>query len=329
MISNFQDQLVGEAQHLMPYFQDENVTDILINGTSSFYIDGRSGLVEKANPFTHSDNLFYFIERLVVAVGKQIDATAPFIDGRLLDGSRFHVVLPPLAVQGPLISIRKRKSNERELLKTFGPSDLLKWIRDQLGNQKNFLISGGTGTGKTTLLSGLIAEIDVQERIILVEEVSEIQAKHPHLIHLEARSANSDGRGKVGLQDLVRTALRMRPNRLVVGECRGAEAFDMLQAMNTGHGGSLGTLHANSARDALRRFEALTLLAGLEIPLPVVRDWISSLVFGVIHLERMGQKRYISEVLTVSGVEGSVYRFFPRYQAQSNPTDNEVQEFAT
>lgn len=329
MISDFQHQLVGEAQQLLPYFQDETVTDILINGISSFYIDGLFGLVEKPNPFTHLDTLFYFIERLVVAAGKQIDATAPFIDGRLLDGSRFHVVLPPLAVGGPLISIRKRKSDDRDLLKTFGPSDLLNWIREQLGNQKNFLISGGTGTGKTTLLSALIRDIDVHERIILVEEVSEIQAKHPHLIHLEARSANSDGRGKVGLQDLVKTALRMRPNRLIVGECRGAEAFDMLQAMNTGHGGSVGTLHANSARDALRRFEALTLLAGLEIPLSVVRDWISSLVFGVIHLERKGQKRYISEVLTVSGVEGSVYRFFPRYQAQPNSTDDRAQEFAT
>ncbi|NDC25169.1 MAG: CpaF family protein, partial [Proteobacteria bacterium] len=182
--------------------------------------------------------------------------------------------------------------------------------------KKNILISGGTGTGKTTLLSGLLSEMPISERIVVIEEVSEISASHPHLIHLEARPASPEGRGEVTLRTLVQTALRIRPDRLIVGECRAGEAFDMLQAMNTGHQGALGTLHANSALDALRRFEALAMLAGLQIPLKVIREWIGAHVNGVVHLEKINGKRCISEVLTVSGLEGDVYRVLPRFEKE-------------
>ncbi|NBX75995.1 MAG: CpaF family protein [Proteobacteria bacterium] len=314
MIEKIEQQLVGPSKSLAPLFSDESVTDILINGTKSCYVEREGNLEQVVHPLADESALFHFIERLVVPCGRQIDAAAPYIDGRCLDGSRFNIVLAPLAAPGPLISIRKKKRAGAVPLSAFGPSHLVKWIRDQVRSKKNFLISGGTGSGKTTLLSSLLAEMNSSERIVLIEEVIELDSPHPHLVHLEARAPSPEGKGGVPLRALVSTALRIRPDRIIVGECRGPEAFDMLQAMNTGHSGSLGTLHANSARDALRRFESLALLAGLQIPLKVIREWVASQIFGVIHLDRVDGKRCISEVLTVSGLEGEVYRIQPHYE---------------
>jgi len=315
MIEKLEQQLIGPSKSLMPFFADEGVTDILINGTKSFYIEKEGKLQELKHPLADESALFHFIERLIVPCGKQIDAAAPYIDGRCLDGSRFNIVLPPLAVPGPLISIRKKKRAGSIPLDAFGPPQLVNWIRGQIRARKTFLISGGTGTGKTTLLSSLLAELNLIERIVLIEEVIEIDSPHPHLIHLEARTPSPEGKGGVNLRALLTTALRIRPDRIIVGECRGPEAFDMLQAMNTGHSGSLGTLHANSARDGLRRFESLALLAGHQIPLKVIREWVASQIFGVIHLDKAHGKRCISEVLTVSGLEGEVYRISPHYES--------------
>ncbi|MFM8268967.1 MAG: CpaF family protein, partial [Pseudomonadota bacterium] len=314
MIEGIEQQLVGPSKKLLPFFGDETVTDILINGTKSCYVEKGGCLEEVEHPLPDESALFHLIERLIVPSGKQIDASAPYLDGRCLDGSRFNIVLAPLAFPGPLISIRKKKQAGTVPLEAFGPAHLAKWIQTQVRNRKTFLISGGTGTGKTTLLSSLLHEISHDERIVLIEEVMEINSLHPHLIHLEARTPNPEGRGGVTLRTLLSTALRIRPDRIIVGECRGAEAFDMLQAMNTGHSGSLGTLHANSAREALKRFESLALMAGLQIPLRVIREWVSSQIFGVIHLERVDRKRCISEILTVSGLEGEVYRISPYYE---------------
>lgn len=314
MIEKLEQQLVGPLKVLLPFFEDSTVTDILINGLDSFYIEQEGGLKKIEHPLPDESALFHLIERLIVPCGKQIDAAAPYVDGRCLDGSRFNVVLAPIAVPGPLISIRKKKRAGVIPLDSFGPAPLIKWIRERVSERKTFLISGGTGTGKTTLLSSLLSEMSSDERIVLIEEVIEIETGHPHLVHLEARVPNAEGKGGVNLRSLLTTALRIRPDRIIVGECRGAEAFDMLQAMNTGHSGSLGTLHANSARDALKRFESLALMAGLQIPLKVIREWVASQIFGVIHLDRVHGKRCISEALTVSGLEGEVYRIAPHYE---------------
>lgn len=314
MIDRLDQQLVGPSRGLMTYFEDESVTDILINGTQSFYVEKNGQLERMEHPLGNESALFHFIERLVVPCGKQIDASAPYLDGRMLDGSRFNIILAPLACPGPLISIRKKRPAGIIPMEAFGPEHLLNWVRAQVSSRKTFLISGGTGTGKTTLLSSLLKEMSPNERIVLIEEVIEINSAHPHLIHLEARPPNPEGKGAVSLRTLLSTALRIRPDRIMVGECRGAEAFDMLQAMNTGHLGSLGTLHANSARDALRRFESLVLMGAHQIPLRVIREWVAHQIFGVIHLEKVDGKRCISEILTISGLEGEVYRISPHYQ---------------
>jgi len=314
MIEKLEDQFVGPLKVLLPFFEDGSVTDILINGLESFYVERQGHLEKVEHPLDDESDLFHLIERLVVPCGKQIDASAPYLDGRCLDGSRFNIVLAPIAVPGPLISIRKKKRAGAISLDSLGPPNLIEWLKKQVAERKTFLISGGTGAGKTTLLSSLLSDISSTERVVLIEEVIEIDSDHPHLIHLEARVPNADGKGAVSLRSLLSTALRIRPDRIIIGECRGPEAFEMLQAMNTGHSGSLGTLHANSARDALRRFEALALMAGLQVPLKVVREWIASQIFGIIHLERVLGKRCISEVLRVSGLEGEVYRISPYYE---------------
>lgn len=309
MIETLEQQLIGPSQALLPYFRDSRVTDILLNGTFGFYVEKEGELGECPNPFKTDSQLFHFVERLLVASGKQLDASVASVDGKCADGSRFNIILPPLAQPGPLISIRKKKSQGEIKLSDFCEKDLENWIRDCVYEKKNLLISGATGSGKTTLLSSLISLVPPQERVVLIEEVSEINPQHKHVIHLEARPAHADGKGEVNVRSLLRTALRIRPDRLIIGECRGSEAFDMLQAMNTGHRGSWGTLHANSARDALRRFEALALLSGIAIPHQVIREWIASHIYGVIHLERIGSKRCISKVLTLKGLEGEVYRW--------------------
>lgn len=312
-------QFLGAAIGLFPLMQDEKVTDILVNGTSSLFIE-RDGLlsVEK-NPFKDNRQVQDFIERLLIPIGKRIDAAHPYADGRLLDGSRFHVILPPIAVEGPFISIRKKRDTSHTQLESFGPPDLILWLKDQVVQKKNLLIAGSTGAGKTTLLCRLLEEAGPGERIAVIEETMEIQANHPHLIHMEARPPSPEGVGEVTLRTLLKNALRMRPDRIVVGECRGEEAFDMLQAMNTGHKGSLGTIHASSAADALKRIESLALLAGFQMPLKVVRDWVGSNLNTVVFIERIPEGRKITEVLSVHGLEGEVYRVTPRYNYRSKP----------
>jgi len=318
VIKTLQEQLVGPSENLFPFFQDPEVTDILLNGLESFFIEKEGNLKAYPHPFQSEAELFHFVERLLVASGKQLDASVPSIDGKCLDGSRFNIILPPLVSPGPLISIRKKKPSGEIGLENFSDKQTKDWLTEGILQRKNFLISGATGSGKTTLLSSLISLVDPSERIILIEEVSEISPNHPHVIHLESRVANPDGKGEVGVRSLLRAALRIRPDRIIVGECRGSEAFDMLQAMNTGHRGSLGTLHANSARDALRRFESLALLSGMPIPLRVVREWIASNIHVIIHLEKKGSKRFISNILTLQGLEGEIYRLSPPFPGLSD-----------
>ncbi|MFM8316649.1 MAG: CpaF family protein [Deltaproteobacteria bacterium] len=307
-------QLVGKSSSLLPFFQEEGISDILINGTGPMFIEKEGELKWVTNPFTSKESLQDLIERMVVPLGKRIDAAQPYLDGRLADGSRFHVILPPIAVEGPLISIRRRRGNQAFQLSEFGPSKVVEFLEKEMARGANLLIAGGTGAGKTSLLSCLLGLVSPHHRIAVLEETTEIQVEHPHLIHLEARPPSPEGKGEVTLQTLLKNALRMRPDRLVLGECRGAEAFDMLHAMNTGHRGSLGTIHANSALDALKRLEGLAMLAAFSIPLRTVKEWIGSSVHGVIYLEKNGGLRQVHEIISINGLEGEVYRVTPRYK---------------
>jgi len=305
---------IGRTEGLRRFMEDEAVTDILINGPGKLFVERSGQLLEEPSPFLDPVSLQELIERLLVPIGKRVDASQPYLDGRMPDGSRFHILLPPIASDGPYISIRKfRKHFEPGNLTDMGPPDLMKWIERQTHARKNFLICGGTGVGKTTLLARLLAEASPRERIAVIEETREIPMLHPHMVSLEARAATPDGVGEVTLRALIRNALRMRPDRIILGECRGEEAFDLLQAMNTGHRGSLSTLHANGGRDALRRLEGLVLLSGHGVPLSVVREWIGGTIDHVLHLYRESGRRQIGEVISLQGVEGGMYRIRPRF----------------
>jgi pilus assembly protein CpaF len=303
----------------LTWLEDPAVTDILINGPGVLFVERCGALVREDSPFPDHRSLHDFIERLLVPLGKRIDAAHPYLDGRLRGYGRFHIVLPPIAVAGPLISIRKARPPDRCPLASFGEPPVMAGLLTDLRRRRNLLVAGGTGAGKTTLLSRLLDEVAADERIAVIEEVTEIQSGHPHLVSLEARPPSPDGTGEVTLRDLIRNALRMRPNRLVLGECRGAEAFDLVQAMNTGHPGSLCTLHANSALDALKRLEGLVLLSGSGMPVRTVREWVACAVQSVVFLERCGDRRRIREVLQVQGLEGDVYRILPRYRDLTMP----------
>lgn len=307
-------QFVGESAGLIPFLEDPHVTDILINGTRSLFVERRGRLVGEPTPFSTLESLHHLIERLLIPIGKRVDAAQPCLDGRLPDGTRFHIVLPPIAVEGPLLSLRKFRE-VGALLPELASGDIVKWLELRLRDRHNVLISGGTGAGKTTLLCRLLDKLPAEERITVLEETREIRCAHPHVVHLEARGASPEGTGEVTLRTLIRNALRMRPDRLVLGECRGGEAFDLLQAMNTGHSGSLSTIHANSARDALRRLESLVYLSGIVLPALTIRDWIATTIREVVHLERVDGERRIGEIISVSGLEGDVYRIRPRYRS--------------
>lgn len=310
-------QFIGAASRLLPLIRDESITDILVNGTHSLYVEKDGRLEYRPSPFDGPDAVFDLIERLLLPIGKRVDAAQPYLDGRLADGSRFHIVLPPIAAEGPLISIRKFRSPGAASLVAVAPGEVLSWLDEQLAQRKNILIAGGTGAGKTTLLCRMLDSLPPDERLVVVEETMEIRTCHAHALHLEARPASPDGTGEVTLRTLIRNALRMRPDRLVLGECRGGEAFDLLQAMNTGHPGSLSTIHANGALDALRRLEALVLLAGFSLPVATVREWVAGAIQVVVHLERRGGVRSISEILTVQGLEGEIYRITPCFRSSA------------
>jgi pilus assembly protein CpaF len=311
-------QLVGSSAALLSWMKDEEITDILINGPRSLFFE-KQGILKKENsPFSDEASLMDLVERIVIPTGRRIDVTQPYLDGKMADGSRFHIILPPLAASGPYISIRKKRAIEKVSFYDFGDKKLLDYLLDKVVSKKNILIAGSTGAGKTTLLSRFLDRLPCSDRIATIEEVLEIETTHPHTVRLETRLPSADGIGEVSLRTLIRNALRMRPNRIVLGECRGEEAFDLLQALNTGHGGSLCTLHANSARDALRRLEGLVLLSGVRAPLESIREWVSTALDFVIQMRQEGGARQIVEVLELLGMEGPVYRFSPVWPPQEN-----------
>jgi pilus assembly protein CpaF len=310
VFSEIIDEVTGYGP-LEPFLKDPTVSDILVNSYKNIYVE-RFGKLESTDArFKDDEHLRKIIDRIVSAMGRRIDESSPMVDARLPDGSRVNAIIPPLAVDGPMVSIRRFAVNPLEL------SDLIEYqtlpqvmevILDGIVRSRlNVLISGGTGSGKTTLLNVLSRFIPENERIVTIEDAAELQLKQDHLVRLETRPPNIEGKGEVVQRDLVRNSLRMRPDRIIVGEVRGQEAFDMLQAMNTGHDGSLTTIHANSARDALLRLETMVAMANLEIPSQFLRRYIASALHVIVQVSRMADgRRKLVSLQEITGMEGDV-----------------------
>ena len=304
------DEVLGYGP-LEPLLKDHTVSDILVNTYKDIYVE-RAGKIEVTDArFKDDDHLMRIIDKIVSSVGRRIDESSPMVDARLPDGSRVNAIIPPLALDGPILSIRRFAVNPLELddligFQTLTPeiAGLLKGI---VKSRLNVIISGGTGSGKTTLLNVLSRFIPGDERIITIEDAAELQMKQDHVVRLETRPPNIEGKGEIVQRDLVRNSLRMRPDRIIVGEVRGKEAFDMLQAMNTGHDGSLTTIHANSARDALMRLETMVAMASMDIPSEFLRKFIASAINVIIQVSRMvdGRRKLIS-LQEITGMEGNV-----------------------
>lgn len=293
------------------FLADETVTEVMVNGTNLIYVE-RHGVIEKsAERFTSEEHLRRVIDRIVSSVGRHVDEASAMVDARLADGSRVNVIVPPLSLDGSILTIRKFAKDPYRVadLVTMGTltQQVASVLEAAVAGGLNILISGGTGTGKTTLLNVLSSFIPAQERIVTIEDAAELQLLQEHVIRLEARLANVEGQGQVTIRNLVRNALRMRPDRIVVGEVRGAEALDMLQAMNTGHDGSMSTVHANSPRDALARVETMVLMAGFDLPSRAIREQVASALDLIVHVERARDgARRISHVTEVVGMEGEI-----------------------
>jgi len=312
------ERLVIEVEHetfglgpLEPLMQDTTISDILVNGPKTVYVERRGKLERTHVIFRDNNHLLQVIERIVSGIGRRIDESSPMVDARLPDGSRINAIIPPLALDGPVLSIRRfaadpYRMNDLVEFGTLTPA-LAEILRAVVKARLNVLVSGGTGTGKTTLLNVLSNAIPETERIVTIEDSAELQLQQDHVVRLETRPPNIEGQGVVAQRDLLRNALRMRPDRIVVGEVRGPEVLDMLQAMNTGHDGSLCTVHANSARDALSRLETMILMSGIALPVRAMRDYIAAALDLIIHLGRLSDgTRKILRVTEVVGMEEDV-----------------------
>ena len=304
--------VIDEALGLGPveqFLSDPSVNEIMVNAKDQIYIEKNGRLERTRLRFSSDQAVLNVIERIVSPIGRRIDEGSPTVDARLKDGSRVHVIIPPLALKGPTLTIRKfsRIPYTMDDLIAFGSltGTMAGFLKIALQARKNIIISGGTGSGKTTLLNVLSGFIAADERILTIEDAAELKLSQPHVVSLEARPANIEGRGAITIRDLVRNALRMRPDRIVVGECRGGEALDMLQAMNTGHDGSLTTLHANSPRDVLSRLETMVLMSGMDLPVKAIREQITSAVDIIVQQARFKDGvRRISAISEVQGMEG-------------------------
>ncbi len=312
------EQLIVEIEHetfglgpLQPLMQDATVSDILVNGPDEVYIERQGKLERTGVRFRDDAHLLQIIERIVSAVGRRVDESSPMVDARLADGSRVNAIIPPLALNGPVLSIRRfavdpLKIDDLVQLRTLTPA-LAQFVAAAVTARLNVLVSGGTGAGKTTLLNVLSNAVPNTERIVTIEDSAELQLQQEHVVRLETRPANIEGVGAITQRDLVRNALRMRPDRIVVGEVRAAEVLDMLQAMNTGHDGSLSTVHANSSRDALSRLETMVLMAGVSLPIRALRDYIASALDMIVHVARLSDgTRKVVRVTEVAGMEEDV-----------------------
>ena len=336
-------QVLDEAIGLGPLEEllgDDSISEIMVNRNDQIYVERNGRLQRHPLTFTGDRAVLGVIERIVAPLGRRIDESSPMVDARLKDGSRVNAIIPPLALKGPTLTVRKfakRKLTSNDLV-DFGAlsPEMAAFLQICVEARKNIIVSGGTGSGKTTLLNILSNFIPPGERIITVEDAAELQLHHEHLISLESRPANVEGKGAVAIRDLVKNTLRMRPDRIVVGECRGAEALDMLQAMNTGHEGSLTTLHANTPRDGLARLETMVLMAGMDLPLTAIREQITSAVDLVVQQTRFAcGSRKVTCITEVTGMESGkiqlqdVFRFVHRGYGRDEHGEHKVQGYFT
>jgi pilus assembly protein CpaF len=318
------DDMVGLGP-LEPFLEDDEVTDVLVNGPFDVFVERRGKLEKTSARFRDAQHLVGVAQRIAAAIGRRIDEASPMVDARLADGSRVNIVLPPLVLNGGTISIRKFPKHALTLdamvrQQNLSP-ELAHLLRIAANARLNILISGGTGSGKTTLLNAVSQHIETTERIITIEDAVELRLQQPHVVQMETRPPNIEGAGHIPQRELVRNALRMRPDRIIVGEVRGPEAFDMLQAMNTGHDGSMTTVHANSPRDALYRIENMVMMANLSLPLKAIRMQVASALNLIVHIERMRDGvRRVQNVAEIAGMEGDIITarelFAFRYQGE-------------
>jgi len=299
---------LGPLEQLL---RDPDISDILINGPKSIYIEKRGRLTKSSVVFVDERHLVQVVQRIVGKVGRRIDETSPLCDARLMDGSRFNAVLSPIALDGAAVSIR-RFGNKPLMAETLIANksitkEMLQFLAACVQARVNLVISGGTGSGKTTLLNALSRYIPADERVVTIEDAAELRLQQPHVVRMETRPANIEGHGEIATRDLVKNALRMRPERIIVGECRGGEALDMLQAMNTGHDGSMTTIHANTPRDAISRMEMMVGMAGFELPIWVIRKQVASTINVIVQAARLiGGPRKITRITEITGMEGDV-----------------------
>ncbi len=310
LVDDIVDEMVGLGP-LEPLLKDPEINDILINGHQNCFVERRGKLQQVHIPFKDEAHLLRIINKIVAAVGRRVDESQPMVDARMLDGSRFNAAIRPVGVDGPLVSIRKFSKNKLGLHKLveFGAitQNMAEVLAAAVHARKTTIISGGTGTGKTTMLNALSAFIPEDERLITIEDAAELQLQQPHVARMETRPANIEGHGELKQRDLVKNALRMRPDRVILGECRGEEAFDMLQAMNTGHEGSMATIHANTPRDAISRLEQMLGMTGMPMTVQSIRSQISSAIDIIVQLTRLSDgKRKVTSVAEVTGMEGDV-----------------------
>ena len=308
LIQEVVDELLGLGP-LEPLLQDDTITDILVNGHDTVFVEKRGKLERVSTRFQDEKHLMRVIQKIVSAVGRRVDESSPFVDARLADGSRVNAIVAPLAIDGSLLSIRKFAKSPISIQKMIGlgsiPEDMAQVLEAIVASRRNVLISGGTGSGKTTLLNAMSSFIDEQERIVTIEDSAELQLQQAHVARLETRPPNIEGKGEVTQRDLVKNALRMRPDRIIVGEVRAGEAFDMLQAMNTGHDGSMTTVHANTPRDALSRVEQMIGMSGIDITAKSSRAQIASALNVVVQVGRLSDgRRKVKSLSELTGMEG-------------------------
>jgi pilus assembly protein CpaF len=310
MLEQITDEIIGLGP-LEPLLRDESITEVMVNGPRQVYIE-RDGKLEMTNiSFQNDEHVLRIIDRIIAPIGRRIDESSPMVDARLVDGSRVNAIIPPLSLVGPVLTIRKFSASPltTDDLIRFGTAtpEMFDFLRACVEARLNVFVSGGTGSGKTTMLNILSSFIPNDERIVTIEDAAELQLRQEHVVTLESRPPNIEGKGAIPIRELVRNALRMRPDRIIVGECRAGEALDMLQAMNTGHDGSMSTGHANTPRDMLARLETMVLMAGVDLPLRAIREQIASAVDLIVHQNRLkdGSRKIVS-ITEVQGMEGDV-----------------------